>query len=72
VEILIEQIAYRKQQEKGVTQTGIARWAGMSPSLLSRILNGHTAFTDEHKQKLFPVLFEHTAQPLQRRVNQEY
>ncbi len=67
-ERIIEQIQYRKQQEKGVTQANIARWAGMSPSLLSRILNGHTALTDEHKQKLFGVLFDEAGSAIQKSV----
>jgi AraC-like DNA-binding protein len=58
LERIIEQIQYKKQQEKGLTQASIARWAGMSPSLLSRILNGHTALTAEHKRTLYGVLFE--------------
>ncbi len=69
VAMIVDQILYRKQQKKGVTQASIARWAGMSPSLLSRILNGHTALTDEHKQKLYAVLFDDPAQFMQQRVN---
>lgn len=40
----------------------------MSPSLLSRILNGHTALTEEHKQKLYAVLFDEADDTIQKSV----
>lgn len=58
VEKIKEQIQYHKRQEPGLTQADIARWAEISPSTLSKILNGHTVLTEEHQQKLFEVLFE--------------
>jgi hypothetical protein len=58
VEKIKEQILYRKRQEPGLTQADIARWAEISPSTLSKILNERTVLTEEHQQKLFEVLFE--------------
>ncbi len=57
VEQIRMQIVYRKQQDNTFTQASVARQAGITPSLLSRILTGKSSLTDECKQKLYVVLF---------------
>ncbi len=57
VEMIVDQMTFRKQQQPGFTQAEVARQAGMSAGTLSRILNGRVLLKDEHKRKLHAVLF---------------
>ncbi len=69
VEIIREQILYRKQHEKGLTQADIAHWADIDPSTLSRILNQRVPLTKEHQQKLFTALFTSITDEIRNSVN---
>jgi len=57
VEMLQKQLQKRKAQDANLTQAKVARQAGLSPSHLSKILKGQCPLSDNHKQKLYKVLF---------------
>lgn len=60
--LTVEMIQAQLQQQKArgipLTQAELARQAGMSPSYLSRILNGQCPLNDKHKQKFYAILFD--------------
>ena len=62
VETIQEHISTLKHQNPKLTQTAIARQAGLSPSLLSKIINGRSPLKDEYKRKLYDVLFRAEAE----------
>jgi hypothetical protein len=57
VELIKEQIRLRKQQNSKFTQTELARQVGMSPSVLSNILNGRRKLKGYERHKLHEILF---------------
>ena len=57
VEMIQKQFQKWKTQDANFTQAAVARQAGMSPSYLSKILNGQCPLSDNNKQKLYNVLF---------------
>ena len=58
VEMLLDHLQRRKEQDTNFTQAELARQAGMSPGYLSQILNGQKSLNDKHKQKLYKALFD--------------
>ncbi len=63
VDMIKQQLSLRKQQQPGLTQAEAASLCDMSPSLLSKILNHRCTLTEDHKQKLYTVLFEVREKP---------
>lgn len=57
-EMLHARLQQRKTQDPTLTQTEIARQAGISQGYLSRILSGQTSLTDKLRQILYGILFE--------------
>jgi len=57
LEMIRDQLQRRKVQDSSLTQAAVAKRAGMSQSYLSRLLNDQCPLNDEHKQKLYEVLF---------------
>ncbi|GAK61013.1 DNA segregation ATPase FtsK/SpoIIIE and related protein [Candidatus Vecturithrix granuli] len=56
LEMLQEQLKLLKQRYPNLTQAEIAREAGLSPSLLSKILNGQRPLKEEYQWRLSEVL----------------
>lgn len=62
LEMLQEQLAALKQRYPKLTQAEIAAEANMSPSLLSKILNGQRPLKEEYQQRLSQVFHSYRKQ----------
>ena len=62
LEVLQEQLSLLKQHYPNLTQAEIAREAGMSPSLLSKILNGQRPLKEAYQWRLSEVLRQYQKQ----------
>lgn len=62
LEMLQEQLSLLKQRYPNLTQAEIAREAGMSPSLLSKILNGQRPLKEAYQWRLSEVLRQYQKQ----------
>lgn len=63
VEMILDRLVFRKQQEPGFTQSELANQMRISPGYLSKILREQRPLTDDLKQKFSEVLFARKEQP---------